>query len=122
MKGSVVAKISLAYMDDLSLTRRTSAKNQKALDVTDRFLDWTETMNAKPKKCVSYAAKQFDTRNVSTLPFEGHKGTRYTPFDPLLTIGGKKIGFIVTPAPAVPVVPTPAVSVAPAVPAARVVM
>jgi hypothetical protein len=97
MKDSAVAKISLAYADDLSLTTRTPAKNHKALDVTDRFLVWTETMNAKPKKCVSYAAKQFDPRNVSTLPFEGHKGTRYTPFDPLLTIGGKKIGFIVTP-------------------------
>ena len=54
-------------------------------------------MKAKPQKCVSYAAKQFDPRNVHNLPFKAHKDSRYSPFDPLLTIGGKKINFIVTP-------------------------
>jgi len=97
MKDSAVAKISLAYADDLSLITSSVAKMQKALGVTEKCLDWTETMKAKPQKCVSYAAKQFDPRNVHKLPFERYSDTRYAPYDPLLTIGGKRITFIVTP-------------------------
>ena len=80
MKDSVVAKISLAYADDLSLTTRTPAKNQKALDVTDRFLDWTETMNAKPKKCVSYAPNS--STQETSLPSHS-KGTKVRDTPPL---------------------------------------
>ena len=49
------------------------------------------------RKSVSPTQPNNSTQETSLPSFEGHKGTRYTPFDPLLTIGGKKIGFIVTP-------------------------
>jgi hypothetical protein len=96
MKDSTVAKISLAYADDLSLVTNTLKGMQKALGVTEKFLARTETMKAKPQKCVSYAAKQHDPRNVQ-LPHKPINGKKYAPYDPLLTIGGKQISFIVTP-------------------------
>ena len=49
----------LAYADDLSIYRHDPGKVQKALRVLDAGLDWTMTMKAKPKKCVSYAMGLF---------------------------------------------------------------
>ena len=96
IKNSPIGKLSLAYADDLSLVTSNVKGNQEALDKTDTFLQWTATMKAKPKKCVSFAARQFSSRNVTKLPFEKYQETIYSPFNPLLTIAGEKTNFMVT--------------------------
>ena len=96
IKNSPIGKLSLAYADDLSLVTSNVKGNQEALDKTDTFLQWTDTMKAKPKKCVSFAARQFSSRNVTKLPFEKYLETIYSPFNPLLTIAREKIDFMVT--------------------------
>ena len=96
IKNTKIVKLSLAYADDLSLVTNSVRGNQEALNRTDSFLSWTETMRAKPKKCISFAAKQFSPRNVSKVEYTKFQDTNYTPFDPLLTIAGQKISFMVT--------------------------
>ena len=96
IKNTKIVKLSLAYADDLSLVTNSVRGNQEALNRTDSFLVWTETMRAKPKKCISFAAKQFSPRNVAKIEYTKFQATDYSPFDPLLTIAGQKIGFMVT--------------------------
>jgi hypothetical protein len=88
-----VTKLSAAYADDLELATKTPAGNQAALGVTDRFLSWTGSMRAKPRKCVSMACRQFDPRTDSGR-YKAMTDTVYAPYDPLLTIAGEPIRFI----------------------------
>ena len=82
-----------AYADDLNLTSSTSKDNQKLIDRTDRWLLWTITMKAKPRKCISLAYRQFkpDGNQLGFLPLTNNI---YAPYDPLLTISDKPIRFI----------------------------
>lgn len=50
-------------------------------------------MKAKPRKCVSFAMKQFDKR-IKNETFEPFFKTIYTAFDPKLTIAGQAIRAI----------------------------
>jgi hypothetical protein len=93
-KDRAVSLLDQAYADDLSLSSSTPEKNQQALDTTDRWLLWTETMKAKPKKCVSLAAKKFDKR-LKDKTYTPFFPIVYSPFDPKLTIKGERIRFIV---------------------------
>ena len=91
-----ITKLDLAYADDLALCTRTTAGNQKACNRTIEWLDWTDTMKAKPRKCVSMGMRQFDRRIKSHTfsPAKGYEGLTYAPFDPKITIDGKVIRFI----------------------------
>jgi hypothetical protein len=88
-----VTKMSSAYADDLSIATKDAAGNQAALDRTDVFLEWTKTMRAKPRKCISLAYRNFDPRTDSGK-YKAIANTVYAPFDPLLTIAGKPVRFI----------------------------
>ena len=52
-----------AYADDLTLITRNSKDMQYALDETVRWLKWTETMKAKPSKCISLGFKNYLIRD-----------------------------------------------------------
>jgi hypothetical protein len=84
-----------AYADDLVLATKNPQGNQKALDATDLWLFWAR-MAAKPRKCVSVGFRQFDRRTESSK-YIPYTDVKFTAFDPLLTIAGKPIQFIVNP-------------------------
>jgi hypothetical protein len=91
-----ISTLSKAYADDLALVTKTPDGNQTACDRSNDWLKWTETMAAKPRKCVSLAMKQFDRRYPCTR-FTPYETTKYSAFDPKLQIAGKPIRFIVDP-------------------------
>ena len=95
-KGVNEPQLLRAYSDDLSLATATPKGNQLALNTTQRFLDWTKTMRAKPKKCISMGWRQFDNRTDSG-EYTKYNTTVYSAFDPLLTIAGEAIKFVVDP-------------------------
>jgi hypothetical protein len=94
-KNCSISTLAKAYADDLSLITRNSSSNQKVLDASVEWLDWTVTMAAKPKKCVSLGLKRFH-RNEKT-GFTRHQESWFSAFDPRLEIKGKAVGFIVNP-------------------------
>jgi hypothetical protein len=95
-KGIDTSCTTKAYADDLNLTASTPKQAQALLDKADTWLTWTDTMNAKPKKCICMALKKFDKRAKSEL-YSPVNPTNYSPFDPQLTISGKRMKFIQDP-------------------------
>jgi hypothetical protein len=93
IKATTIKISAKAYADDLNLTTDTSKNNQKVLNRTDEWLEWTKTMKAKPTKCISLAYRQFkpETNQLGFVPLSN---TIYAPYDPLLTIAGQPIRFI----------------------------
>ena len=84
-----------AYADDLTLLSKNAVDNQFLCDQTNLWLQWTITMNAKPSKCVSLGLKMFQgSKNERFTPLFQ---TVYSPFDPLLSINGQPIKFIISP-------------------------
>ena len=57
--SNIVHTFTKAFADDLNLTTTTAKDNQLLLDRTDIWLSWSDTMKAKPRKCVSLAFRQF---------------------------------------------------------------
>lgn len=92
-----VKGLSKAYADDLTLTTSTPAGNQLALDETVRWLDWTVTMRAKPKKCFHIAYKRFDPRTKRQTHVK-YDRVQYSVFDAKLVIKGEPVHFIHNPA------------------------
>lgn len=86
-----------AYADDLALTTKNAVSNQTVLDRTDVWLEWTVTMAAKPKKCVTSAYRQFPRGSKPLRGFQPLADTVYAPYDPLLTISGQPIRHIIDP-------------------------
>ena len=86
-----------AYADDLAISTKDATSNQKVLDRTDIWLEWTKTMAAKPKKCVSTAYRQFKRGAKPFKSFQPLTDTVYAPYDPLLTISNKPIRHILDP-------------------------
>ena len=54
-----VKRLARAYADDLTFMTHNSKQNQKACDQAVKWLDWTDTMAAKPRKCVTLGLKSF---------------------------------------------------------------
>ena len=94
-KRVAVVNYSKAYADDLAVTTRTANGNQKVLDRSVAWLEWTVTMKAKPRKCVALGFRQFKPGATSKQGFVPHTKTVYSPYDPRLKIAGKPVGFIV---------------------------
>lgn len=92
-KGVDITKLDRAYADDLALSTKNTKCMQTACDITDVFLDWTRTMMAKPVKCVCAGFRQFDKRTDSGK-FVQVGTSRYAPFDPGVSISGKKMRFM----------------------------
>ena len=87
------AALSKAYADDLALITSSSKGNQTACDYVNKWLSWTVTMAAKPKKCVSFGLRKFDPRTESSC-FVPLTDKVYTAFDPLLVIDNQPIRSI----------------------------
>ena len=85
-----------AYADDLSILTRDAAGHQRVLDRTDIWLDWTRTMRAKPKKCISFAMRQFRKGSTSSRGFMPVSDAIYAPYDPLVTIAGEPLNFLLS--------------------------
>ena len=71
-----VKKIVTGYADDVAAITEWPFQNQKVVNAMERWLNWSETMKAKPRKCLATA-------------MEGGKGK-----DPLLTIAGAPMKWI----------------------------
>ena len=82
-----------AYADDLNLVTRTPEGHQLVLNEVDRWLRWTGTMQAKPKKCVCLAFRQF-RKDAPPSKFKKISETIYSAYDPMLVIGGQRMSFI----------------------------
>ena len=89
-----VKTLKKAYADDLTLLTRNPKDNQTVLDSTNKWLKWSQTMKAKPSKCVAIGFKLF-TKNSTTEKFIPLANTTFAPFDPCLTIDGQQIHYIV---------------------------
>ena len=73
---SEVVKLILGYADDICNMTSLASHNQAVVNVIQEWLEWSQTMKAKPKKCKSTA-------------MIGGK-----PVDPKLMIGGSLMGYI----------------------------
>ena len=89
-----VSTLAKAYADDLTLSTRNTDDMQLLVDLTVTWLKWTDTMRAKPTKCVSLGCKLFDkrTKNERFTPLQQ---TVYSPFDPRIVVDGQPMKFIV---------------------------
>ena len=92
-KDTAIVLHAQAFADDISITTSTPEGNQRTIN-TVRFLVWY-FLQANPKKCITFAAKQFDPRNMPRVEYERYGATIYCPYDPNLTINGEKLNFIV---------------------------
>lgn len=90
-----VTNLLRAFADDLTIMTKTTRGNQQALDRTSEWLDWSQTMKAKPRKCVHVAFRQFLARDKSE--FQPVSPKSYSAFDAKLTISGSPIGFMLNP-------------------------
>ena len=95
-KKSNIRRLTRAYADDLNLTTSRVDHCQMAIQKCELWLDWTNCMKAKPRKCISMAMKQFDHR-IKEEKFKPVLDLTYSPFDPELSIGGAKMAFILNP-------------------------
>ena len=91
-----VKTLKKAYADDLTLLTRNPKDNQTVLDSTNKWLKWSQTMKAKPSKCVAIGFKLFN-KNSKTEKFIPLTKTSFAPFDPCLNIDGQPIRYIVNP-------------------------
>jgi hypothetical protein len=80
-----------AFADDISIMTSTPALNQRSIDIVVLFLTWAH-LQANPKKCISFAMKQFKGLESE---YERYGDTQYCAYDPALTIAGESLKFIV---------------------------
>ena len=67
------------------------------MNETNIWLKWSQTMKAKPTKCVALGFKVFDMK-IKNERFTPITNTGYAPFDPGVSIDGEHMKFIVNPA------------------------
>ena len=97
-KAIPVQRLTRAYADDLNLTASNTANLQLACDYTDKFLAWTKTMKAKPRKCIAVGYRQFDPRNKpKNSSFQPSFDTIYSAFDPGISIADTKMVYLLNP-------------------------
>jgi len=85
-----------AYADDLTLITRNTQDMQLSVDSTNTWLKWTQTMKAKPSKCIALGVKMFE-KKIKNEKYTPIADTVYSPFDPRLVIDGLPMRFIVSP-------------------------
>ena len=71
-------------------------KMQATVNVFEKGLNWGK-LKVKSQKCVCMAMKKFDPRNEHKENYVRFSETVYCPYDPDITIAGKKMRFIVNP-------------------------
>ncbi|CAG9563293.1 unnamed protein product [Danaus chrysippus] len=75
----------LAFADDLAILTRNPKHCQVLLDEVDKFCEWTDGLRTKPSKCHCLCL--------------GRRNTRYTSYDPGLSLGGQCISTVTENAP-----------------------
>ncbi|CAG9557753.1 unnamed protein product [Danaus chrysippus] len=75
----------LAFADDLAILTRNPKHCQVLLDEVDKFCKWTDGLRTKPSKCHCLCL--------------GRRNTRYTSYDPGLSLGGQCISTVTENAP-----------------------
>ncbi|CAG9568517.1 unnamed protein product [Danaus chrysippus] len=75
----------LAFADDLAILTRNPKHCQVLLDEVDKFCEWTDGLRTKPSKCHCLCL--------------GRRNTRYTSYDPGLSLGGQYISTVTENAP-----------------------
>ena len=89
-----VKTFNKAYADDLTLITTNSNDMQTAVNETNIWLKWSQTMKAKPTKCVALGFKVFD-KKIKNERFTPITNTVYAPFDPGVSFDGEHMKFIV---------------------------
>ena len=51
-------KIVTGYADDVAAMAEWSSQNQKVINAMEKWLEWSETMAAKPRKCLATAMEE----------------------------------------------------------------
>ena len=77
-------------LEKKSTSRRFFQIGPRTMNNTDRFLKWTETMEARPNQCWSVAMKYFDARTSN----DNDEKAGYHRFDPDLTIAGQPLQYL----------------------------
>ncbi|CAG9574839.1 unnamed protein product [Danaus chrysippus] len=75
----------LAFAEDLAILTRNPKHCQVLLDEVDKFCEWTDGLRTKPSKCHCLCL--------------GRRNTRYTSYDPGLSLGGQCISTVTENAP-----------------------
>ncbi|CAG9562426.1 unnamed protein product [Danaus chrysippus] len=75
----------LAFADDLAILTRNPKHCQVLLNEVDKFCEWTDGLRIKPSKCHCLCL--------------GRRNTRYTSYDPGLSLGGQCISTVTENAP-----------------------
>ncbi|CAG9563865.1 unnamed protein product [Danaus chrysippus] len=73
------------FADDLAILTRNPKHCQVLLDEVDKFCEWTDGLRTKPSKCHCLCL--------------GRRNTRYTSYDPGLSLGGQCISTVTENAP-----------------------
>ena len=92
LKEAGIEKRQLSYMDDETVIASSPEEAQLVLDALDSYLSWTECVRAKPRKCRALAFKVF--RKGVDDKFTPISDTRYSAYDPVLTISGQSVPFL----------------------------
>jgi hypothetical protein len=77
----LVKTFDKADADELTLITTNSKDMKFSVDETVKWLKWTQTMKAKPSKCISLGFKLFDKR-IKNEKFTPLSLNCYAPFDP----------------------------------------
>ena len=82
----------LSYVDDETIITSSPEDAQLVLNALDDYLSWTGCVRAKPRKCRTLAFKVFK-KGVDDK-FAPVSDTRYSAYDPMLSISGQSIPFL----------------------------
>jgi len=88
-KDKAIVLHDQAFADDLSVIASSPAKAQETITAVEEGVAWAG-MQTKPPKCVCMGMKKFDPRWEHKVEYSRLGDTVYCPFDPNLTIDGKK--------------------------------
>ena len=92
LKEAGIEKQQLSYVDDETIIASSPEDAQLMLDTLDGYLSWTECVRAKPRKCRALAFRVF--KEGATGNFTPISGTRYSAYNPMLSISGQSVPFL----------------------------
>ena len=92
LKEASIEKQQMAYVDDHTVVASSPEDAQCMLNTLDNYLSWTACMKAKPPKCRSLSFRVF--RNGMHHDYTPVSDTRYSAYDPKLSISGEIIPFL----------------------------
>ena len=79
------------YADDVGLYTNTASENQASIGIFLDAIDWSGCFVLRVSKCRSFASMTFNGKETQ---FKAHLKRKYSPYDPLLSVGDEFIKFI----------------------------